>query len=90
MNLENLLGVWEREFGSRPVTASALHWQACNGNQALAEAIGQPLPSSKSLGRLLAARAGKYVNGFQLARCAGRLGNCALWRLESVIDSTKQ
>jgi hypothetical protein len=86
MNLEILFGVWEREFGRRPVTASALHWQAYNGNEALADAIGHPLPGSKSLGRLLAARAGMTVAGLQLVRCAGRIGNCALWRIERVID----
>lgn len=86
MNLERLFGVWEVEFGKRPVTASALHWQACNGNVALADAIGHPLPGSKSLGRLLAARAGMTVAGLRLMRCAGRTGNCALWRIERVID----
>lgn len=84
MNLKMLLAIWKREFGGRPVTSSALQWQARNGNTALAEVFGHPLPSSKSLGRLLAARAGKAEAGLQLVRCAGRAGNCALWRLERV------
>jgi hypothetical protein len=44
-------------------------------------ALGTPLPSNRSLGRLLAARAGHQQSGLELVRCAGRDDNCALWQV---------
>ena len=86
MNLENLFGIWESEFGRRPVSSSALHWQACNGNR-------------RRSGRHRTSSSRKQVSGSSscrpswhdrsgIAACAlcRANGNCALWRIERVID----
>lgn len=83
MDIDKLLLAWNNAFGSRPVLAAALHWQASNGHVELAAALGQPLPSVKSLGRLLASHAGKAINGRSLVRCPGRIGNGVLWTLST-------
>ena len=82
MDFERLLHTWHRTFGGRPVHTAALRWQACSGNEDMAGAIGDPIPSARSLGRLLAARVGESAGGLRLIRCPGRLANVALWRIE--------
>ena len=84
MNFEQLLRAWNNVFGKRTVLTTALHWQASNGNQELAAALGSPLPSVNVLGRLLAALSGQAIGGLKLVRCPGRIGNCASWRVERI------
>lgn len=88
MNFEELLVAWNNAFNKRPVLAATLHWQASNGNDELARALGHPIPSAKSIGRLLAARAGKEIKGLHLVRCPGRSGNSTIWRIERVVPAT--
>lgn len=84
LNFSALLKSWKKSLGARPVLVAAVLWQACNGNEELAAALGNPLPTAKSLGRLLAARAGRATDGLRLIRCPGRIGNSALWRVEAI------
>lgn len=72
-------------FGSRPVRSSALLRRA-DVVPELAAALGAPLPSTRSLGRLLAARVGHTQSGFELVRCGGRNDNCALWQVVPVAN----
>lgn len=83
LDLPALLLAWSRAFGSTPVRSSAVLHRA-KSTPALADALGTPLPSGRSLGRLLAAREGVQAAGYRLARCLGRHDNCALWRLQPV------
>jgi hypothetical protein len=82
-DLEAFLAAWMEEFGERPVRISALLHRACSANS-LAKALGFPVPSAQSLGRLLAARKGRRAGcGLELVRCESRHDNCALWQVRS-------
>ena len=83
LDLTTLLLEWWRAFGSTPVRSSAVLYRS-KSTPALADALGTPPPSGRSLGRLLAARNGMAAAGYRLARCLGRHDNCALWRLHPV------
>jgi hypothetical protein len=79
-DIEALLKVWPSTFGAAPIRATALLYRA-RTTPALAKALGTPPPSSRSLGRLLAARVGQRSWGAELVRFGGRHDNCALWRV---------
>ncbi len=83
LDVPALLQAWWRAFGSTPVRSSAVLHRS-KSTPALADALGTPPPSGRSLGRLLAARNGMAAAGYRLARCLGRHDNCALWRLQPV------
>ncbi|WP_284617459.1 hypothetical protein [Aquabacterium humicola] len=78
-----LLAVWVQTFGDQPVRAVALLHTARTSGE-LSRALGNPLPSARSLGRLLAAREGCSIGDLQLARSVDRHDNCALWQVRSV------
>jgi hypothetical protein len=82
-DLEAFLAAWAVEFGERPVRISALLHRACSADS-LAKALGSPVPSAQSLGRLLAARKGRRAGcGLELVRSESRHDNCALWQVRS-------
>lgn len=67
-------------LGSDPISVSVLLARA-EHEPAFAEALGDPPPSCRSLGRLLAHRAGVCCGELELERCPGRIDNSAVWRL---------
>lgn len=75
-----LIAAWWNRFGPDPIPVSALVHGARSVPD-LAVALGSPMPSARSVGRLLAARVGQRWGNLRLVRCPGRLENCALWRV---------
>lgn len=84
MNFDQFIRSWHVTFGEQPILAAAVLWQARNGAEELAAALGLPLPSVKSIGRLLAARENRESGDCRLVRCPGRIGNSAVWRVVQV------
>lgn len=83
IEMSALITVWWSVFGTDPVRASAVVHRAETAAD-LASALGSPKPSPRSLGRLLAARAGLRYGSLRLVRCAGRHDNCTIWRVMPV------
>ena len=83
--LPALMEAWVIEFGERPIRASALIHRAKSSAE-LAGALGRPMPSARSLGRLLAKRDGHLSGRLMLVRCWGRHDNCALWQVRAHND----
>lgn len=83
LDVSQLVDAWWDAFGADAVRVSVLLRRA-HAVPLLGQALGDPPPSARSLGRLLAAREGLRVGNLELVRCPGRHDNCALWRLRPV------